>query len=51
LQPDDFITVILNLAHGLAVTQRILGAELAQKSTRTLIQSLFDHSISFSRVS
>lgn len=38
LKPDDFITVILNLAHGLAVTQRILGAELSQKSTRTLIQ-------------
>jgi TetR/AcrR family transcriptional regulator, transcriptional repressor of aconitase len=46
LKPDDFITVILNLAHGLAVTQRILGAELSQKSTRTLIQSLFDHLIS-----
>ena len=46
LKPDDFITVIINLAHGLAVTQRILGAEIAQKSTRTLIQSLFDHLIS-----
>jgi AcrR family transcriptional regulator len=46
LKPDDFITVIINLAHGLAVTQRILGAELSQKSTRTLIQSLFDHLIS-----
>jgi AcrR family transcriptional regulator len=46
LKPDDFTTVILNLAHGLAVTQRILGAELSQKSTRTLIQSLFDHLIS-----
>ncbi len=46
LKPDDFITVILNLAQGLAVTQRILGAELSQKSTRTLIQSLFDHLIS-----
>jgi hypothetical protein len=43
LRPDDFITVILNLAHGLAVTQRILGAELSQKSTRSLVQSLFDH--------
>jgi AcrR family transcriptional regulator len=46
LKPEDFITVILNLAHGLAVNQRILGAELSQKSTRTLIQSLFDHLIS-----
>jgi TetR/AcrR family transcriptional regulator, transcriptional repressor of aconitase len=46
LKPDDFIMVIINIAHGLAVTQRILGAELSQKSTRTLIQSLFDHLIS-----
>jgi TetR/AcrR family transcriptional regulator, transcriptional repressor of aconitase len=46
LTPDDFITVIINLAHGLAVTQRILGAELSQKSTRSLIQSLFDRLIS-----
>jgi AcrR family transcriptional regulator len=46
LKPDDFIMVIINLAHGLAVTQRILGAELSQKTTRTLIQSLFDHLIS-----
>jgi AcrR family transcriptional regulator len=46
LKPDDFITVIINLAHGLAVTQRILGAELSQKDTRSLIQSLFDRLIS-----
>jgi TetR/AcrR family transcriptional regulator, transcriptional repressor of aconitase len=46
LKPDDFITVIINLAHGLAVTQRILGAELSQMSTRGLVQSLFDHLIS-----
>jgi hypothetical protein len=46
LRPDDFITVIINLAHGLAVTQRILGAELSQKSTRSLVQSLFDHLLS-----
>jgi hypothetical protein len=46
LKPDDFIMVIINLAHGLAVTQRILGAELSQKSTRGLVQSLFDHLIS-----
>jgi AcrR family transcriptional regulator len=42
LKPDDFITVIINLAHGLALTQRILGAQLSQKSTRSQIQSLFD---------
>jgi AcrR family transcriptional regulator len=46
LKPDDFITVIINLAHGLAVTQRILGADLSPKSTRSLIQSLFDRLIS-----
>ena len=46
LKPDDFIMVMLNLAHGLAVTQKILGPELSQKNTRTLIQSLFDHLIS-----
>src|ERR1700733_9089636 len=46
LKPDDFITIIINLAHGLALTQRILGAEMSQKSTRSLIQSLFDHLIS-----
>jgi AcrR family transcriptional regulator len=46
LKPDDFIMVMLNLAHGLAVTQKILGPELSQKSTRILIQSLFDRLIS-----
>jgi AcrR family transcriptional regulator len=46
LKPDDFIMVILNLTHGLAVTQKILGAELSHKSTRSLIQSLFDHLMS-----
>jgi AcrR family transcriptional regulator len=46
LKPDDFIMVILNLAHGLAVTQKILGAELSQKSTRSLIESLFDRLMS-----
>ena len=46
LTPDEFITVIIHLAHGLAVTQRILGAELPQKNTRSLIQSLFDRLIS-----
>ena len=42
LKPDEFIMVMLNLAHGLAATQKILGGELSQKSTRSLIQSLFD---------
>jgi TetR/AcrR family transcriptional regulator, transcriptional repressor of aconitase len=46
LTPDEFMTVMVNLAHGLAVTQRILGAELSQKSTRNLIQILFDRLIS-----
>ena len=46
LKPDDFTMVMLNLAHGLAVTQRILGEEFSQKSARKLIQSLFDHLIS-----
>jgi len=46
LKPDDFIMVMHNLAHGLAVTQKILGAELSQKGTRSLIQSLFDHLMS-----
>ena len=46
LKPDDFIMVMQNLAHGLAVTQKILGAELSQKSIRSLIESLFDHLMS-----
>jgi len=46
LSPDEFMTVMINLAHGLAVRQRILGAELSQKSARNLIRSLFDGLIS-----
>ena len=46
LKPEDFSMVMLNLAHGLAVTQKILGPELSQKNTRVLIQSLFDLLIS-----
>jgi TetR/AcrR family transcriptional regulator, transcriptional repressor of aconitase len=46
LRPNEFIMIILNLSHGLAVTQRILGAELSPKGTRHLIHSLFDHLIS-----
>src|SRR6202167_789100 len=45
LRPNEFIMIILNLSHGLAVTQRILGAELSPKGTRHLIHSLFDHLI------
>jgi TetR/AcrR family transcriptional regulator, transcriptional repressor of aconitase len=48
LKPNEFIMIILNLTHGLAVTQRILGAELSPKGTRHLIHSLFDHLISSS---
>jgi TetR/AcrR family transcriptional regulator, transcriptional repressor of aconitase len=46
LKPNDFTMIMLNLAHGLAVWQKLLGAELSQKSIRSLIQSLFDHLIS-----
>jgi TetR/AcrR family transcriptional regulator, transcriptional repressor of aconitase len=45
LNPNELIMIILNLAHGLAVTQKILGAELSPKGTRHLIHSLFDHLI------
>jgi AcrR family transcriptional regulator len=45
LKPNEFIMIILNLTHGLAVTQKILGAELSPKGTRHLIHSLFDHLI------
>jgi len=48
LKPNEFIMIILNLTHGLAVTQKILGAELSPKGTRHLIHSLFDHLISSS---
>jgi TetR/AcrR family transcriptional regulator, transcriptional repressor of aconitase len=46
LKPNEFIVIIINLAHGLAVTQKIFGAELSPKGTRQLIHSLFDHLIS-----
>jgi TetR/AcrR family transcriptional regulator, transcriptional repressor of aconitase len=48
IKPNEFMMIILNLAHGLAVTQKILGAELSPKGTRHLIHSLFDHLISSS---
>jgi hypothetical protein len=31
LKPNELIMIILNLAHGLTVTQKILGAELSPK--------------------
>jgi AcrR family transcriptional regulator len=43
LKPNEFIVIMLNLTHGLAVTQKIFGAELSAKGTRHLICSLFDH--------
>lgn len=43
LKPNEFILIMINLAHGLAVTQKIFGAELSSKGTRHLIYSLFDH--------
>ena len=43
LKPNEFILIMINLAHGLAVTQKIVGAELSPKGTRHLIYSLFDH--------
>jgi TetR/AcrR family transcriptional regulator, transcriptional repressor of aconitase len=48
IKPNEFMMIILNLSHGLAVTQKILGAELSPKGTRHLIHSLFDHLISSS---
>jgi TetR/AcrR family transcriptional regulator, transcriptional repressor of aconitase len=34
VKPNESIMIILNLTHGLAVTQKILGAELSPKGTR-----------------
>jgi AcrR family transcriptional regulator len=48
IRQNEFIMIILNLTHGLAVTQKILGTELSPKGTRHLIHSLFDHLISSS---
>jgi AcrR family transcriptional regulator len=42
VRPNEFIMIILTLSHGLAVTQKLLGAELSQKGTRHLVESLFD---------
>jgi TetR/AcrR family transcriptional regulator, transcriptional repressor of aconitase len=48
LRPREFTVVMLNLAQGLAVTQKIHGSELLQRNTRVLIRTLFDHLISSS---
>jgi AcrR family transcriptional regulator len=42
VKPNELVMIILTLSHGLAVTQKLLGAELSQKGTRHLIESLFD---------
>jgi AcrR family transcriptional regulator len=46
MKSNDFLTAMLSFSHGLAVKQKILGAELSQKSTRTLILDFFDRMIS-----
>ncbi len=46
LKPGDFIMAMLSFSLGLAVNQKILGAELSQKRMRISIQSLFDDLIS-----
>jgi TetR/AcrR family transcriptional regulator, transcriptional repressor of aconitase len=43
LKPNEFLVIMINLTHGLAVTQKIFGAELSPKGIRHLIYSLFDH--------
>jgi TetR/AcrR family transcriptional regulator, transcriptional repressor of aconitase len=45
VKANEFMMIILNLTHGLAVTQKILGAELSPKGTRHLIHSLLDRLI------
>jgi hypothetical protein len=37
---------MLSFSLGLAINQKLLGSELSQRSTRALIQSLFDDLIS-----
>jgi hypothetical protein len=46
MKPSEFIMAMLSFSLGLAVNQKLLGAELSQRSTRALIQSLFDDLIS-----
>ena len=42
VRPSEFIMIIFTLSLELAVTQKLLGAELSQKGARHLIESLFD---------
>jgi AcrR family transcriptional regulator len=42
LRPNEFIMAMFTFSLGMAVNQKILGAELSQKSARALIQALFD---------
>jgi len=42
LPPSEFLMVMLSFAHGLAVSQRLLGSELSVKKTRKLIYTVFD---------
>ena len=48
IKAKEFMMIILNLAHGFAVTQKNRGAELLPNRTRRLIYALFDHLISCS---
>jgi AcrR family transcriptional regulator len=42
LPPNEFLMAMLSFAHGMAVSQRLLGSELSVKGTRKLICSIFD---------
>jgi len=42
MPPKDLVLAILSFAHGLAVKQRILGADLPPEPTRALIGSFLD---------
>jgi len=46
MRPQEFIMAMLAFSLGMAVNQKLLGDELSQRSTRMLIQSLFDELIS-----
>jgi AcrR family transcriptional regulator len=46
MKPSEFIMTMLSFSLGLAINQKLLGSELSQRSTRALIQSLFDDLIS-----
>lgn len=42
LKPNEFLIAILSLAHGMAISQRLLGEDLSQKSARKAIGAVFD---------